>query len=83
LSKFLANPDQREGRFPLAKQRRRHLHAMIDRNRCDCTHVTERLGRPYTLVCTKTTASYDAARKIHEQDLKNLSRITALEQKRA
>jgi hypothetical protein len=23
------------------------------------THVTERVGRPYTLVCTKNRASYD------------------------
>ena len=83
MSTFLANPDQREGRFPLAKERRRHLHGNIDRDRCDCTHVTERRGRPYTLVCTKTTASYDAVCKILERDLENLARITALWQKRA
>ena len=81
LSAFLANPDQKQGRFPLAKKRRQHLHQIIDENRCDLTHVTERRGRPYTLVCTKTTASYDAALKIHERDLKNLSRIIALEKK--
>jgi hypothetical protein len=81
LSEFLADPDRREARFPLAKERRRHLHNIIDRDRCDCTHVTEHRGSPHTLVCTKTTASYDAARKIHERDLKNLSRIAALERR--
>jgi len=81
LSTFLANPDQKQGRFPLAKKRRQHQHQIIDRNRCDLTHVTERRGSPFTLVCTKTTASYEAACKIHERDLQNLSRIIALEDK--
>ena len=81
LGAFLANPDQKQGRFPLAKKRRQHLHQIIDRKRCDLTHVTERRGSPFTLVCTKTTASYEAARKIHERDLQNLSHILALEDK--
>ncbi len=78
LSTFLANPEQRQGRFPLVKARRQHLHNIIDGNRCDCTHVTERRGRPYTLVCTKTTASYEAVCKIHERDLENLSQLVAV-----
>ena len=81
LSEFLADPARREARFPLAKERRRHLHNIIDRDRCDCTHVTEHRGSPHTLVCTKTTASYDAACKIHHRDVKNLSRLAALEQR--
>ena len=72
---------QKQSRFPLAKKRRQHLHQIIDGNRCDLTHVTERRGSPFTLVCTKTTASYEAACKIHERDLQNLSRIIALENK--
>ena len=83
LSAFLADPNRREARFPMAKERRRHLHGIIDSNRCDCTHVTEHRGSPHTLVCTKTTASYEAACKIYERDLQNLSRIAALEGKRA
>lgn len=78
LSDFLPKPDQKQGRFPLAKERRKHLHRIIDANHCDLTHVTERRGRPFTLVCTKTTASYKAACKIYESDLQNLSRITTL-----
>ncbi|TVS19433.1 MAG: 2OG-Fe(II) oxygenase [Planctomycetaceae bacterium] len=81
LRAFLADPNRREARFPMAKERRRHLHSIIGSNRCDCTHVTERRGRPYTLVCTKTSASYEAACKIYERDLRNLSRIVALERK--
>ena len=79
LSAFLANPDQKQGRFSLAKERRKHLHRIIDANRCDLTHVTERRGRPFTLVCTKTTASYKAACRVYERDLQNLLRITTLE----
>lgn len=81
LSAFLANPEQKQGRFPLAKERRKHLHQIIDANRCDLTHVTERRGRPFTLVCTKTTASYEDACKVHARDLQNLSRIIALKNK--
>ena len=83
LSAFLADPNQREARFPMAKERRQHLHNTIASNRCDCSHVTEHRGSPHTLVCTKTTASYDAAREIYERDSQNLSRITALEGKRS
>jgi hypothetical protein len=82
ISAFLADPEQRQARFPMAKERRRHLHNIIDRDHCDCTHVTEHRGSPHTLVCTKTAASYDAARDTHERDLKNLSRIAAIQRKR-
>jgi len=78
LSRFLADPGQRENRMPLNKARRRHLHEVIDGKRCDLKHVTERRGRPFTLVCTKTTASYRRALKIHERDTNNLSRIVDL-----
>ena len=43
LSRFLADPDQCEKRMKLNKNRRRHLHDIIRSNRCDLTHVTERL----------------------------------------
>ena len=78
LSTFLADPDKKEIRLPLAQLRRQHLHQAIDGNRCDLTHVTERRGRPYTLVCTKTTASHQAARQIYDRDSKNLTRLLAL-----
>jgi len=67
--------------LPLNKKRRRHLHEIIDSHRCDLTHVTERRGRPFTLVCIKTTASYARASNIYERDLKNLSRIMDLEKR--
>jgi len=81
LSQFLTNPEQREIRMPLNKERRRHLHDVINSDRCDLLHVTERSGRPFTLVCTKTTASYGRASNIYERDLKNLARIIGIEKR--
>jgi hypothetical protein len=82
LSAFLADPDKAVHRFRVRKDRRQHLHQMIDRHRCDLTHVTERRGSPQTLVCTKTTASYEAACRVHERDQQFLSRLEALAQQR-
>lgn len=57
LRAFCRDPVARSARFPLRKDLRRHLHREIDRYRLDLTHVTERRGRPFTLICTKTRAS--------------------------
>ena len=81
LSRFLANPVERECRMPLNKERRRHLHQIIDGNRCDLAHVTARQGRPYTLVCRKTTASYERSCTTFERDKRNLSRLAGIEQR--
>ena len=80
LGRFLANPNERVCRMPLNKERRRHMHGIIERNRYDVTHVTERKGRPFTLVCTKTTASYERACKTFERDKRNLSRLVGVEE---
>lgn len=58
LRAFCRNPAARTERFPLRKDLRKHLHRIIDAHRLDMSHVTERRGRPYTLVCTKNRASY-------------------------
>lgn len=58
LRAFCEDPAARTARFPLRKDLRAHLHQTIDRRGLDLEHVTERLGRPFTLVCTKTRATY-------------------------
>ena len=78
LSGFLADPGVSEARFPLAEQRRRHLHDQIERHRCDCTHETERKGRPYSLVCKKTTASYERRERQYRDDRRLLKEIELL-----
>ena len=42
----------------MRKDLRAHLHQIIDRQQLDIEHVTERRGRPFTLVRTKTRASH-------------------------
>ena len=65
-------------RLPLAKERRQHLHQVIEGKMLDTTHTTERRGRPFTLVCTKTKESYDRALKAHHLDLDHLAKIRKL-----
>ena len=48
----------RTARFALREDLRAHLQQFIDRQQLDIQHVTERRGRPFTLVCTKTRASH-------------------------
>src|SRR5262245_44845810 len=72
LARFLADPSAQVARFPLNEQRRRHLHGQIEVRQCDCTHDTERKGRPFTLVCKKTTASYQRRKTQYRLDSKLL-----------
>ena len=53
---------------------------IIDKNKCDIAYCTEQRGRPYTLICTKTTASYDRVHKIFERDSKGLARLVWIEE---
>jgi hypothetical protein len=69
LQRFLEDPKTETLRLPLAEARRRHLHNVIDQRKLDTTHVTERRGRPYTLVFKKTKASYERALEAHRVDL--------------
>jgi hypothetical protein len=78
LSRFLNDPGERTLRLPLAENRRRHLHQTIDDKQLDTTHVTERRGRPYVLVLTKTKASYERALKAHHLNLDQRAKIQKL-----
>lgn len=81
LSAFLDDPNEPVHHFARAKDRRQHLHQIIDACGCDLTHVTTRKGRPFTLVCTKTTASYATAGQVYERDRNHLQRLRDLEAK--
>src|SRR5206468_9602830 len=45
LAKFLRAPDRIEHLWPLAKERRRHLHNVIDLHRLPVGHETIQIGR--------------------------------------
>jgi hypothetical protein len=69
LQSFAHDPVERVHRFRLKKERRQHLHNMIDRHRLDMTHVTERVGSPQTLVCTKDRRTFDRRMKQYHDEI--------------
>jgi hypothetical protein len=69
LQAFARDPAERVHRFRVAKERRRHLHNTIDRHRLDMTHVTERVGSPQTLVCTKDRRTFDRRMKQYNDEI--------------
>ena len=69
LQTFARDPIERVHRFRIKKERRQHLHNAIDRHGLDMTHVTERVGSPRTLVCTKDRRSFDRRMKEYEREI--------------
>src|ERR1700689_3118979 len=66
---FARDPAGRFHRFRVKKERRRHLHNTIDRYQLDMTHVTERVGSPQTLVCTKDRRTFDRRMKQYHDEI--------------
>jgi hypothetical protein len=58
LGRFLRAANEQQFEWPLAKDRRAHIHGMITSYELPVTHVTRRTGSPYTLVLTKTRALF-------------------------
>lgn len=72
LGQFLRAKTERQLPWPLANDARAHVHQTITSCELPVTHVTQRVGRPYTLVLTKTAALFArevTARKGYLQDL--------------
>ncbi|MBT2466342.1 2OG-Fe(II) oxygenase [Streptomyces sp. ISL-66] len=62
LDAFLTSRTRRVMEWPLAKDRRQHIHSRIDLAGLPVSHTTRRQGRPYTLVLTKTDAVFTRER---------------------
>jgi len=76
LRAFLEDKSRRTFQWPLAQQRRQHVHSRIDAAELPVTHLTRRQGRPYTLVLNKTDALFareQEARTRNETDLEWLA----------
>jgi len=76
LRLFLDDKGRRTFEWPLAKQRRQHVHSRIDAAELPVTHQTRRQGSPYTLILTKTDALFareQEARIRDETDLEWLA----------
>lgn len=71
LSVFLRDRGRVEHAWPLAKERRRHIHDVIELHRLPLTHTTLRSGRPQTLVLTKQKALFvrDAELRARQKEL--------------
>jgi hypothetical protein len=76
LAQFLKDKSAQVHHFPRRTDLRQHFHRQIDHHRIDCAHVTERRGRPYTLVCTKNQDSFDRALKQYKTDFKLLKELS-------
>ncbi|MCY3821224.1 MAG: 2OG-Fe(II) oxygenase [Gammaproteobacteria bacterium] len=78
LKDFCADPVDQVRRFPLRTELRKHLHRQIDQHRLDMSHVTERQGRPYTLVCTKNRATHRRRLAEYAADVETMRSLTRL-----
>jgi hypothetical protein len=71
LSAFLRDRARIQYAWPLAKERRRHIHGILDRHGLPVTHTTVRRGSPQTLVLTKREALF-AREKVLRMQQKTL-----------
>lgn len=78
LQAFAHDPAEFTYRFRIKKERRQHLHNIIDKHRLDMTHVTERVGSPQTLVCTKDRRSFDRRMKEYEMEIASMRTLIGL-----
>lgn len=79
LKTFLKDPVERAHRFRVRQDRRQHIENAIRTHGCDASCVTDRSGSPQTLVCTKTTASFEARLKKYREDLAHLAALRAIQ----
>jgi hypothetical protein len=78
LREFLLDPVAESHRFKRNEADRRFLQGFIARHRLDVTTETERSGRPYTLVCTKTDESYRRAVKRRKDDERLVKKLQGM-----
>ncbi|MGQ7843796.1 2OG-Fe(II) oxygenase [Granulosicoccus sp. 3-233] len=77
LTEFLKSPSQTVS-LPLAKNRRRHLHGVIDGLGLPISHRTRRQGSPYVLELRKQPSLFSDAKKTLESERSLAKRLSAL-----
>lgn len=77
LAGFLADPQRRRLEWPLAKERRRHVHSKIDAHEIPVRHQTRRSGSPHTLILDKTEALFEREAAVRRQWQADLDWMTA------
>ncbi|MGI8312201.1 2OG-Fe(II) oxygenase [Saccharopolyspora hattusasensis] len=77
LAEFLSSRTRRTFEWPLAKDRRQHVHTQIGMKELPVQHATRRQGRPYTLVLTKTSELFTRATNTREKAKTDLAWLTS------
>ena len=78
LQVFARDSAARIHRFRVKKERRQHLHNAIDKHHLDMTHLTERVGSPQTLVCTKDRRTFDRRMKQYGHEIAAMRTLVRL-----
>lgn len=81
LKQFLEDPHEQVYHYRAREDQRRHLEHSIRQHHCDLDLKTERHGSPYTLVCTKNTASYRAQLHQFHQDQEHLLTLRSIQER--
>ena len=79
LAQFLRDPNRQRLEWPLAKDKRKHIHGLIDFLDLPVSHTTRRTGSPFTLVLEKTNALFErdaAARRLWAGELEWLEQTS-------
>ena len=72
LQAFCADPVATTLRFSMRQDMRLHVESMITYRRLDIDCRTERRGRPYTLICTKTRGSHERRCAQYTEDIAHM-----------
>ena len=78
LKKFLRSKTENKIVWPLAKDRRGHIHQMIDSMGFGITHITQRTGSPHKLILTKQASHFAKEAKKRREAEKYLKSIQKL-----
>ncbi len=78
LREFCEDPSAMEHRFKVNQSERGHIRDVISRHDLDITYRTEKKGRPYTLVCTKTRSAHQRSLKSYEEDITEMKRLASM-----
>lgn len=80
LRLFCADPEAKTHRLAVRKELRAHLRQEVANSGIDMRCQTERQGRPFKLVCTKTRASHKRRVRQYEEDIAEMRRLMELAQ---
>ena len=75
LGEFLDDPNRNVWNFKAAEAARNHVSMSIQSSHCDLDLTTEKKLRPYSLLCTKNSATYERLMKQRNKDLETIAQL--------